>query len=67
MTLTERRIEMFKKTIQDISQFFRKLSRLCFYLVVIVASMFLSFLVIKAIVHAYVWIQEHWPAVWWIF
>jgi len=58
---------MVRKILQNLSQVFRKLSRLYLYFVLLFLTGFVSFLIIKVVVHWLVYIQRSWPPVWWIF
>ena len=56
---------MIKDFIQNLGQIFRYFSRLWLYFVVLVLSSFLTFLIFKAVIHAFVWVQNNWPPVLW--
>ena len=55
---------MIKNFIQNLGQIFRYFSRLWLYFVVLVLSSFLTFLILKTVIHWFVWVQNNWPPVW---
>ena len=55
---------MIKEIIQNVGQIFRYFSRLWLYFVVLVLSSFLTFLILKTVIHGFVWVQNNWPPVW---
>jgi len=58
---------VLRSAFNNFSEFARKATRLCFYLVVLIVSSFLAFMVLKSIVHMFVWIQGNWDPVFLIF